>query len=88
MERPLYAVCPRCGSRAKITKFIWDWEEDESIALIKCTCGKSQMPYAESRVLKIDLMNPYMHEDHFDLLVPPGWNQEMWNKVSAGLSQW
>ncbi len=88
MDRPLYAVCPRCGRRAKITKFFWDWEEDETIALIKCTCGKSQMYYAESRVLQIDLVNPYMHEEHFNLLVPPGWNRDMWNKVSAGLSGW
>ena len=87
MKRTLYAVCPRCGSRAKITKFIWDWDKDENIALIQCTCGKSQMYYAESRVLKIDLDGPYMHEAHFDLLVPPGWDQEMWNKFSAGLTK-
>ena len=86
MERPLYAVCPRCGRRARIAKFIWDWEEDEAMAVVRCACGQSMLPYLESRVLKIDLNNPYMTENHFDLLVPAWWSPEMWNRVSAGLA--
>ena len=88
MERPLYAVCPRCGQKAQITKFIWDWDGEQDIALVKCRCGKSRLPYCESRVLKVDLNNPYMKEEHFDLLVPPGWNREMWEKFQGVLARW
>ena len=88
MGRPLFAVCPRCGNRADLTKIIRDREEEESIALIRCTCGRSQMVFTESRILHIDLDNPYMRENHFDLLLPPGWTKDMWNRISAGLSSW
>ena len=27
MERKMYAVCPSCGRRATITKFIWSWDD-------------------------------------------------------------
>ena len=88
MERKTYAVCPRCGRRAEITKIIWDWDGEQDIALIKCVCGRSQLPYLESRILHIDLHNPYMKEAHFDLLVPPGWDDSMWSKVSACLQKY
>ena len=90
MKRPLYAFCPRCGNRAEITKLIWDWDRDQNIVLVKCRCGKSQLPYSESRVLKIDLNNPYMHEEmnHFDLLVPADWNREKWEKIQKCLTRW
>ncbi len=84
MDRKLYAVCPICGKRATITKFFWDWDTDQDIANVKCECGsRSRIPYTESRILHVDLNNPYMKETHFDLLLPQGWNEEMWNKVSA-----
>lgn len=82
MKRELYAFCPKCCKRAKIIKFVWDWDGEQSVAIVKCSCGKWPLPYSESRVLKIDFDNCYMHEAHFDLLVPPGWNQDMWNKLS------
>ena len=63
---------------------------DQNIALVKCQCGRSQVPYSESRVLQIDLPNPYMHDEnnHFDLLVPPGWNEEKWQKICKQLTRW
>ena len=85
MNRPLYAVCPRCGKRAKITSTARGRDEDEKIAQVKCTCGTAQLPYREGQILKIDLNNPYMQEDHYDLIIPPGWDRNMWNKVSAVL---
>ena len=86
MNRPLYAVCPRCGKRAKITGTARGRDEDEKIAQVKCTCGTAQLPYREGQILRIDLNNPYMQEDHYDLIIPPGWDRNMWNKVSAVLS--
>ena len=83
MERILYAICPRCGMRANIIRHIWSWEEYQDIVLVKCACGRSQLPYDESRVLKVDLDNPYMKEEHFDLLVPPGWTYDRWEKIIA-----
>lgn len=91
MKRPLYAACPLCGNRAQITKMVWDWDRDENVALIKCDCGnKARLPYSESRVIRIDINNPYMHEEnnHFDLLVPPGWTEEKWERLSKVLTQW
>ena len=92
MNRTLYAVCPCCGNRAEIRNTVWDWNNDQSIVLVKCKCtGKlQQVPYSESRILKIDSLDPYLPEEnnHFDLLVPPGWNEEMWNKISRQLIKW
>ncbi len=69
---------------------IWDWDNDQNIALVKCECGKSQIPYSESRVLKIDSLDPFIHdeENHFDLLVPPGWTDEKWGIISKQLTRW
>ena len=90
MARPLYAICPRCGMRAEVVKFVWNWEEDESEALVQCRCGRSMLPYLENRVIPVDLRNPYMHEEnnHFDLLVPPGWNDDMWSQFVERLVRW
>ena len=88
MQRPLYAVCPRCGSRAEITRFIRDMEEDESFAMIKCACGRYRIPYVEGRVVSVDLNNPYMKEDHYDLLLPAALTEDMWNRVSKCLTNW
>ena len=90
MDRPLYAACPRCGMRAEIEKFLWNWEEDESEALVRCRCGRSRLPYLESRVIPVDIPNPYMHEEnnHFDLLVPAGWNDEMLKRFMKPLERW
>ena len=88
MDRKLYAACPRCGRRAEIRKFIWDWDEDVSFAQVRCVCGDSQIPYAERRVLKIDIKEAFLKEDHFDLLVPPGWEYDMLKHVKAGLPKY
>ncbi len=92
MERKMYAVCPCCGRRATITKFIWSWDDEQDLALIKCECGsRSQMPYAEHRVLHIDIDDPYVknqNDTHFDLLIPQGWNEKMWKKVRACISHY
>ena len=88
MKRRLYAVCPRCGKRAKIHSHYWNWELDTDIYRIRCECGRSEIPYAESRVLQIDLNDPRMKECHFDLLLPQGWTQDMWDKVSSSIPHW
>ncbi len=92
MKRKLFAACPRCGMRIEIMKTVWDWDNDQNIALVKCRCtGKlMQVPYAESRVMKVDLANPCMHEEnnHFDLLLPPGWTEDMWNRLHVFLTKW
>ena len=66
MNRPLYAVCPRCGKRAKITGTARGRDEDEKIAQVKCTCGTAQLPYREGQILKIDLNT--------------GWPNDLYNK--------
>ena len=92
MERKLYAACPRCGMRAEIARTYWDWDSDQDIALVRCKCtrGPQPVPFLESRVMKVDLDYPYMHDenDHFDLLLPPGWNEAMWEKLRAVLTKW
>ena len=88
MVRELYAVCPKCRKRARIQSHRWDWDQDEDIVLVKCTCGCAEMPYRESNILPVDLNNPYMKENNFDLLIPPGWEgdrYEMWNKIGKCL---
>ena len=85
--RPLYAACPRCGTRADIRKRIWDGEEDLCYALVRCgRCGQSTVPYLEHRIVPVDLNNPYMPEEHYDLLLPPGWTPEMWSRFSTVLT--
>ena len=88
MERSVYTVCPCCGRRAKITKYVWDRDQAQCCALVNCICGQFQIPYSESRILKIDLNNPYMREVHFDFLIPAGWNHDIWNRFSKCLPQW
>ena len=85
MEKLPYAVCPRCGMRAVITGTIHDWEGEEEIALVKCHCGRSQVPLLESRIIHIDLGNSPYRKDHFDLLLPPGWTKDMWDRISRCL---
>ena len=89
MTRELYAVCPKCGRRAKILSHRWDWNEDQDIVTVKCICGRAEMPYRESNILTVDLNNPYMKQNNFDLLIPPGWEADkynLWNKVSKCLT--
>lgn len=82
MNQELYAVCPGCGGRATVTAFRWDWEQEESYAQVECTCGRSEVPYAEGRVLEIGVNNPYFREDRFRLLIPSGWERDdKWHKV-------
>ena len=88
MKRELYAVCPRCGNKARIVSHRWDWDAEQDYVRVKCTCGGSEVPYSENRVIQIDLNNPYMQQDHFDLLIPVGWDTdryEMWNKIGKCL---
>ena len=88
MKRKLYAVCPKCGRRAAIISHRWDWNNEEDIVLVKCTCGRTEMPYRESNILPVDISSPYMKENNFDLLIPPGWEKDqraLWNKVGRCL---
>lgn len=88
MTRELYAVCPKCGMRARSQSHRWDWERDEDVVLVKCTCGKSEMPYRESNILPVDLNNAFVKENNFDLLIPPAWAADrynMWNKIGKCL---
>ena len=85
MNRPLYAVCPSCGNKAAVRKFSWNGEEEETHAVIRCICGRYQVPYSVSRVLPVDLCNPYMPEEHFDLLIPAEWDRDLWNRISRCL---
>ncbi len=80
--RPLYA-----GSRARIIRFIRK-DEEENDALVKCTCGQYQISYRESQVISIDLDNPYMKEDHYDLLLPAALTEDTWNRISKCLTNW
>ena len=82
MNRTLYAVCPCCGRRAEVRKLCWNYEEEETSAVIRCMCGLFRVPYSERRIIPIDLNNPYMPEEHFDLLVPAGWHGDIWNRLS------
>lgn len=75
MERRLFAVCPRCGGKARIFSHRWDWEFDQDFALVRCECGIFEAPYSESRVVEIDFPSPYLKENHFLLLIPPGWDR-------------
>lgn len=83
MNRILYAVCPRCGKRATIIRHRWDWENEQDYVLVRCTCGRFEVPYDDSRVLDIDLNNPYMEEEHFKLLLPPDWDDSRWSMIGG-----
>ena len=86
MKKELFAVCPRCGKRARIVSYRWDWYRGESIAQIRCTCGRSEMPYEESRVIPVDIRDPYQPREQFDLLIPESWVLgNMWNKIGQCL---
>ena len=88
MTRELYAVCPKCGKRARIQSHRWDWEREEDMVLVKCTCGRAEMPYRESNILPVDINNPYLKENNFDLLIPPAWAADrynLWNKIGKCL---
>lgn len=86
MEKEIVAICPRCGGRAKVKSFRYDWELDEEMAQLKCRCGRSEVPYLESRVLDVDLSNPYMKETHFRVLIPENMDVQTWSKISKCLT--
>ena len=86
MEKELIAVCPKCGMRAKVASYRYDWDRDEEMAQLKCQCGKSEVPYLESRVLDVDLSNPYMKETHFRVLIPENMDEKTWSKISRCLT--
>ena len=86
MAKELFAVCPRCGRRAKVVSFRISWEFEEKIAQVQCLCGRSEIPYSPRRVLPVDLNNPYMREQHFDLLLPVYLGRDnLWNKIGQCL---
>ena len=86
MEKKRYAVCPRCGKRAKILSYRWDWDAQQDFAKVKCVCGVSEVPFDENRIVDIDLNNPYMEVTHFRLLMPAGMDREgTWNKIGGCL---
>ena len=86
MEKEIIAICPRCGMRAKVVSIRYDWNKDEDLALLKCQCGKSEVPYFESRVLDVDLCNPYMREEHFRVLIPESMDENTWSRISRCLT--
>ena len=86
MEKDIVAICPRCGGRAKVMSFRYDWNRDEEMAQLKCRCGRSEVPYLESRVLDVDLRNPYMKEQHFRVLIPEHMDEQTWSKISKCLT--
>lgn len=86
MEKTLIAVCPRCGMRAKVVSYRYDWDRDEQMARLKCTCGPSEVPFLESRVVDVDLHNPYMKEQHFRVLIPESMDDDTWNRISKCLT--
>ena len=82
MSREIYAICPRCGKRAVIVSHRWDWDADRDMARLKCICGSAEVPFEESRVLDINLNNPYVKQTQFKLLIPAGYDREdLWNKI-------
>ena len=86
MEKELYAVCPKCGKRAKILSCRWDWDAEQDFAKVKCACGTWEVPFDENRIVDIDLNNPYMEITHFRLLMPAGMeNNGVWNKIGGCL---
>ena len=87
MEKELFAVCPRCGKRAKILSYRWDWDAQQDFAKIRCVCGNiCEVPFDENRIVDIDLNNPYMEVTHFRLLMPAGMDREgVWNKIGGCL---
>ncbi len=86
MEKELIAICPKCGMRAKVMSYRYDWDQDENMAQLKCQCGRSEAPYLESRVLDVDLRNPYMKEQHFRVLIPENMDAQTWSKISRCLT--
>lgn len=84
MERELFAVCPVCGKRARITGHRWDWDAEQDYAKVNCyACGMSEVPFDRDRVVDIDLNNPYMEVTHFSLLMPRGMEAETWNMIGG-----
>ena len=81
MERELYAVCPRCGRRARIISHRWDWAQEQDYLGILCACGKSEVPYDEDRVRDVDLRSPYLPEEYFRILIPADWESR---KITVG----
>ena len=86
MEKELIAVCPKCGKWAKIMSRRWDWDRDEEMAQLKCQCGRSEVLFLESRVVDVDLCNPYMKEQHFQVLIPDNMDEKTWSKISKCLT--
>jgi len=77
MNRPMFAICFRCGKRARIVSRRYDWDTDEDICGIRCECGLySEAPLRESRILRIDVNDPYVENAHYDLLAPGSWETE------------
>ncbi len=82
MEQVIYAICPRCGKRARIIGHRWNWDEGQDYAQLICECGRSEVSFSENRVLDIDLNNPYMQESHFRILVPEYEDKdEVWDRI-------
>ena len=85
MEKDIVAICSRCGKRAKVVSYRYDRDRDETMAQLKCTCGKTEVPFLESRVLDVDLCNPYMKEQHFRVLIPENMDEQTWSRISRCL---
>ena len=87
MYSDIVAVCPRCGQRSRIVSHQWDWDHETDYVTIRCMNGhKSVIPYLESRVVDVDLRNPYMREEHFKVLIPFTKDGDTWEKISKCLT--
>ena len=65
------AVCPRCGWRADIMSYRYDWDQDETMAQLKCKqCGRSEVPFLESRIEDVDIIHPLLKKNQYRVLLP------------------
>ena len=85
-DKDIIAICPRCGMRAKIVSHRYDWYRDEDMARLKCQCGKSEVPFLESRVVDVDLRDPYLKESRFRVLIPENMDEKTCSKISKCLT--
>ena len=85
MEKELIAICPRCGMRADIVSYRYDWDRDETMAQLKCPCGRSEVPFLESRVVDDDFYDPYLKNVYFRILLPEDRDENTWRKINKCL---
>ena len=83
----LYAVCPHCGKLARVLSHRWDWYWDQDFVTVRCECGIYEVPYADDRVIEVDLDRPpVLRRDRFNLLLPAGMDpQDLWKELGDSI---